>query len=599
MYLNVHIQILVINMSTTNWQYLVYGSWVSFGPKHQTKLSKRSQTPSLDQMKLKTDLGILTGVPEKGKLRFKLHGDSEYSNTLIRQGPLLGDLPMIEIKDGNYPRLLSDECFKALFTSEMTPKTELTYFRDHLETFITKEGELFQEIDGNFVQRNYVVSSVSKSQMREITSKNFVWKFKGMFRWEKMRRAVTRSYLKLSTEKSLLLKRLFESFDPTQDATEYGPYQFQDYLMDMGHVDISLALMDEFHCIDSGDWETCDGPTNARIENARAAGKPAVAFKVKGHTYLLMFDSGSGASGAEPVVIRPTRYQKILESIEEQYEASINTDHRRQLMDDLYEILIENGHNPSMFLMSTLSSEDPLQNLSPEIRIPVSNIINQLNVPNTQTALSTRIQQFMPALLNKFKECDVKLSRTSKKYKETFVSPKIINTLKDGLSVPKSFKCNLKTLFSFMDNKRSWKMSNLPESNCDICMARVPTLKHCGSSKACLKCWAQAGLSTNMSCPFCRQPIEENQLKLCEEERVNNKRKRQTATEVTKMDINTIIAKIRQDDMYKDIHSKTSFSMKKWFVILLRRGLIKINQRPKHEQAAKTLEDALTIFKLM
>jgi hypothetical protein len=63
--------------------------------------------------------------------------------------------------------------------------------------------------------------------------------------------------------------------------------------------------------------------------------------------------------------------------------------------------------------------------------------------------------------------------------------------------------------------------------------------------------------------------------------------------------IETILNRIREDQLYKDIVPETSFAMKKWFVILLRRGLVKIHQRPNCDQAAKSLKDAAKIFKLM
>ena len=107
--------------------------------------------------------------------------------------------------------------------------------------------------------------------------------------------------------KKCKLRHLFSHFDPTEDATEYGPYQFQDYLADHGEIELSVALMESFHSIVSNDWKPLDKMTNARIENARASNKPASAIKVRGHMYLLIFDSGSGASGSDAVLIRAGR----------------------------------------------------------------------------------------------------------------------------------------------------------------------------------------------------------------------------------------------------------------------------------------------------
>lgn len=53
------------------------------------------------------------------------------------------------------------------------------------------------------------------------------------------------------------------------------------------------------------------------------------------------------------------RYEKILESIEEQFESSVSlAEARRPLQNELYDTLVRAGQNPGAFLMHTLHSDD-------------------------------------------------------------------------------------------------------------------------------------------------------------------------------------------------------------------------------------------------
>jgi hypothetical protein len=545
--------------------------------------------------------GTLSGIPESHEMSFQVFGDPEISRSRIRRCPEPNELSIIEVKDGNYPRILSHEARAKLFTPDDIPKDERVEYVDGSERFVCCDGEFFQEIDGNLIRRNFVNPDLTKGQLDDITKTEYTWQFRGQFRWERIRTAVQQTCEELGARAAGRLRHLFSNFDPNEDATEYGPYQFDDYLSNNGEIPLAIAVMNNYQATMTETWHAFDAVTNARIENARSSGRPMAVVKVKGHKYMLMFDSGSGASGAGPVLIRTMRYQKILESIEEQFESSVGSaeEARRPLQDELYETLVRAGQNPGVFLMRALHSEDPYSSLPPSIRPEIERIMDAMRSVTDRGDLSTRIQQFMPALFEKFKECEVRLSvnarRNSKK-----LTLKIARTLRSGLSVPKSYNCNWRTMIEFINREQCWEHTG-KVSTCDICMERRPTLKHCGSSSACLKCWASTAVETNMSCPFCRQEILPGQLKLQEPIRVNHKRKRvvETQEEKNPLNMDTILYAIHQDELYKDVVPKTSFSMKKWFVILLRRGLIQINQRPKHEQAAKTLQDAAKEFKLL
>tara|TARA_B110000046_G_C12793088_1_gene313926 strand:- start:295 stop:573 length:279 start_codon:yes stop_codon:yes gene_type:complete len=88
-------------------------------------------------------------------------------------------------------------------------------------------------------------------------------------------------------------------------------------------------------------------------------------------------------------------------------------------------------------------------------------------------------------------------------------------------------------------------------------------------------------------------------LKLAKRATANRKRKRKTEMTVTKMNYVNILDIVKKDNLYKDISEDTSFAMRKWFTILLRRGLVNIHQRPKNDQASKKFKDAVKIFKLV
>ena len=87
-----------------------------------------------------------------------------------------------------------------------------------------------------------------------------------------------------------------------------------------------------------------------------------------------------------------------------------------------------------------------------------------------------------------------------------------------------------------------------------------------------------------------------NAIKIAKRATANRKRKRQTEMSVTKMNHMDILEIVKKDNLYKDISEDTSFAMRKWFTILLRRGLVNIHQRPKNDQASRKFKDAVKFF---
>ena len=354
------------------WEYLFEAIWLPMSPKHNEILTKRYVRPSLDTLRLPMDVGTLFGTPECGNMKFQVYGDSETVRSRIRRCREPNELSIIEVKDGNYPRLLSHAARVKLFKTDGIPKDECFEHVDGTEKFSCRFGEIFQEIDGNWIGRPFASPDLTQGQVDDITKAEYTWEFKGPFRWERMRTAVHQTCEEVSVSDAERLKRLFSRFDPKEDATEYGPYQFDDYLSQIGEIPLSIAVMNHYHQLPLDNWQPFDAMTNARVENARASGRPMAMVKVKGHMYMLMFDSGSGASGGDPVLIRTMRYQKILESIEEQFESSgSSAEARRPLQNELYDTLVRAGQNPGAFLMHTLHSDDPYSTLPLTLLSPV------------------------------------------------------------------------------------------------------------------------------------------------------------------------------------------------------------------------------------
>ena len=605
------------------WQWLYAGRWIDCEPQNQKVLDEDERAPSMDRLYMTNGVGELWGCPSLNDMTFRVHGDDEEIPTKIRRGHSPGDLPLYYILTRGHQRYLPYEACRILFEEknmqegmcQVRPRMEYAEVQVGTETFVAKNGVLYQKLNNKLRKRRWAHSKMSRWEANKCNKCRYVWEFKGKFRYERMTDAVeevAKNYKKYGFDREArdYLRISFKQFDPTEDSTEYGPFQFPDFLQALAEQSDDSNktewIMKLAHCVqdvysknNSDEWRRFDPFTNAAIEADREFGRPVSVFKSGDHVYVLLFDSGAGASGAPPVVLRPGRYERFLSSIEEQFA--------RSCFSDLFELLREHSINPSTFLMSSInqdSFEEVVNVMCPaSIRDRVRELMTRLNNPNS--SVSMRIQNFLPALLDKFNECEIRLSANPNSTK-VYLDPRVQETLKeDGLH---SEKHEFDDLIAYIYSTNSWHLDGVPSNGltCDICLDDTkPVLGgHCGSHRACLQCWVESMVQKDMQCPFCRQPVTEKVLKMAKaesEEAVVTKgvkRKRQQSFDT----MEEILDQIHQVKMYKDVTLGTRKTMRKWLTIFLRTSLIKLGRRNSpsiNEEQPKTLSAAVRDFRLL
>lgn len=587
---------MVIEHNMSQWQWLYGGVWSDCSPDNNKTLRERYLMPTLECITLTNDYGVLWGVPETHNMLFRMHDDIDEVQTKIRRGPKPGECILFQIKDGPITRIIPPLASAQLFTDGKASSSRQEVMVG-TEIFMAENGILSQKMNGEWVRRRFDDSGLSHDQFEDLTRSRYSWEFKGPFRWERMQLSVKKTCAEISSDHADFLLQTFSDFSPTDDVTEYGPYQFDDYLTSIGEVGLAIKLMENYHSIELERWRPCSASTTARIERSRSEDNSAELIRVHGQTYMIIFDSGAGASGAGPAVVRPMRYQKILESIEEQYQGN----DRRETMSNLFDLLIANDINPRVFLTATISQPGTWQEMVPEsVRTEIITMTAHLHGDGPSNNLSTRLQQFMPTLLQKFQECEMRLSvHEHAPVKKLCAS--VCKTLKTGMCVPASVTATWKELIYFIVRQHSWNCEG-PQSICDICSERKVCLSHCGNNRACLRCWSSTLVKTCFTCPFCRGGVGTDMLKTANCApcvRNTGKRKRVAHEEVaTTKSASELLKVIHKSELYKNVSEKTSFSLQKWFIILLRQKLVNIHQRPKDDQASKSFIDAMKIFKL-
>ena len=373
--------------------------------------------------------------------------------------------------------------------------------------------------------------------------------------------------------------------------------------MAFGHHGVAIQVLDAFNAQPLDDWRPMDALTNMRIESSREDHEPMAVVHVDGQLYSVIFDTGTGASGQSAVLVRPTRYQKILESIEEQFHAAM-AEHRDTITTQLYDALVQHINPTAFLLIFFQDQESAFTSMVPNdtVRAHLRGILDQIGTSTGH--LSTRIQQFMPTLLEKFKECEIRLC-TEETRDPKPCCPELVATMKTGLKIPDSWRSQCKTLADLMRFVRKTDSWELPRGRhtCDICSESCKrTLTHCGDAKVCLKCWADTLVETNMTCPFCRQKMSETDLKTSvfvpivkvDPQKSTGKRKRER-----KWTARELLEQIHQDEKYTEITESTSFDMRKWFTILLRCQLVKVHQMPRNKHGAQNFKTAMKAFKLI
>jgi len=581
----------------SNWQWLFGGTWVDCELKNQVQMSASYDVPTMEPLYLTNALGELWGTLDS--MKFRLHDDDMCINTVVRRGPVEGEMPLFAIVEDGGDFIIPYEMGLQLFGEE-SPVAGPVEVSVGAELFKAENGNIYKCIDGKFEERSWRRTNISKAQFKDMSKTRFVWQFKGPFRWEKMQRAIELTGASCASKKESL-DQMLATFDPEEDLTEYGPYQFQDYLSVHGLDMLAFEVMDHYNTIKSCEWKDFDPHTNAQIENARSKERPGAGILVNDHKYMLIFDGSAGSSGADSVVIRPTRYQKMLESIEEQFYESESRSHR-QTISSLLKLLSQIGISPRLFLFNAAShGDDVIERFVPEeYRERVRGLIMQLR--SSTGSLGTRLQYFLPALMTKFNECEIRMGLSEK------LSPKpldksVCETLANGLRRPRRWSCStFKDMVSFLGEKQSWLLPG--SGNCVLCgETKQRTLVHCGTAGACMKCWVDTLNKSRMSCPFCRNSVEEGQLKLAQSSpkkellvAPKKSRKRKRKRDITPEEF---LLEIQKDGKYSEITPLSSFSMRKWYTILVRRKLLKMSQLPKNSQKCCTLYKAMKEFKII
>lgn len=573
--------------------------WINCTPQNNAIFTERRKTPQMAPLCLTNDYGTISGV--LGNLKFCIHEDDDIVTCDIRQAPKVDELPIYAIVNTNGPFVLDYATSRALFNDNGTVRTSTERVQYGTETFQTVESVLFQVVTDQLFPKRHRPVDITEGHFEDMTRARFRWKFQGPLRWNRMTRAVQTVFANTEDEEQRSeLQEIFDSFNPSEDNTEYGPFQFPDYLNSLGMVDVAFQVVEEFKKIPDSAWSYFDPITNTRIEEARRQERPVVVLEAEGQKYMIVFDIGTGASGNSAVMIRPTRYQKIIESIEEQFHEAAEEQHKR-ILHELFTLLSSNNIDPKQFVMAMVIDEQHALNRlisNPELRTRTQVILQQLHASDGN--LSTRMQQFMPTLLEKFKECEIKMD-DHENLNPTQLCPQIAETLQEGLSIPASLECNtLKEMVQFIQREQCWQLPK-GRNRCDICgQSGLRTLTHCGTASACLKCWADSLVKTNMSCPFCRGTIGEGDLKIASHrpgspvKKNTGKRKRESY-----QSLEDILKEIHKDARYTNISMDTHEPMQKWFTILLRRKLVRIGQMPRNGQRKQDFKEAMKLFKLV
>ena len=556
------------------WQWFFCGRWINCTEENQKTLRKLDAEPSLKPIHLLNDIGTIAGHP--GKLYFSIHDDEQKYNIKIRLGPLKSDHPVYAINDKFVPYDVTTSLFR-----NGKPFVKRKVVEVGTEQWVAEKGRIYETINGVLQEMNWNQTDLTKPQLDELTQTRFHWEFKGPMRWERMRKAVYKTAQEHGNNE---LVEMFESFDPTFEATEHGPFQFPDFLTANNKIPLSIAVSENFYAQEINDWKQIDPYTNRKIEDARKSGDQVVTIKIKGHHYLLFFSSGGGESGSPPVLIRPKRYEMILSSIEDNYS--------RSRMNALIKEVKKYVMDPRIFLMRLMT--DPVaaleEHIPPQHREDIAQLINDVN--NIAAQVQTRIQTLLPTLLNKYKECEIRQS-TTETLRPKRLPKSIRKTLMTGLRVPQGVSMDFPEMVKFIKEKQCWEIKKGHEC-CDICLAEdAIVLGHCGTSSSCLKCWTDSLMETNMTCPFCREKVTDYQLSIVhrQPQEPSKKRKRTVFTE------QEILAQIHKK--YENVNLDDEDSMRKWFTILLRSGVLQNGYLPPNLMKTKSLRGALHDFNLI
>ena len=589
-----------------DWQYLRDQTWVSCSPTNSHLLTARRAEPSMEPLYLINSDGELWGSPENRTMKFRAHHDSIELVSSVRPTPPSDErtLYLAGLNLEN-PVLLPFYACRKLFeesAEEPRPKWSRTSVTVGTEVYIAWRGQLWTEQHGKMVKLTWKQSIVSKEQFESRTQSRYHWEFNGPFREERMRQAVvmTDAALESSDQRSQrTLRRMFVNFNPDQDVTEHGSSQFNDFLCAHGMDKLACQLMDNYHCIPLNGWQSFDRATNRQIEKFRHHNHSNCIVDIRGRQYMLLFDSGGGGSGQPPILIRPERYSCILNSIEDQvYRAAV-----KELFGliDVHSLDIDDIDQTDLFERTL----EIAAVATPEERVRIMAAVRRVTHP--EDYITTRVQQLMPVLLEKYKEGEIRLS-TQEELCPKKLCVKVAATIDTGLSIPsvhRRFCASFKELIQFIEKNQSWVWSDddRQRTTCDICLDDdAHTLNHCGTAKACLKCWVDSLVRTNMGCPFCRQEVKEGQLKgmtttpVLQTNTPSAHKKQRTKCFNS---VEAVLDRIKQDSRYQSTTLQTTAAARQWFTILVRCKVIEMSQLNKCDDSIHTLGSVIQKFQVL
>lgn len=594
----------------TPWEWSYGTHWVLFSDKNQQILDARENEPSMLPLRLlegDNNQVLIEGRPEDSRFRvMKLAVNGFTIKTTIRRTRATNDIPFFAIVTQQSASPLPYDVGKDLFEQKngiWAPRYQKTTRVMGARTFIADEGRLYEQCNRCIKELVWREKDTTREEFEHVTQTSLRWEFKPPFRWQRMLEAVEKT-------RDPILIRTLEAFSPAfpVQASAHGPLQFPDLLR---HTWLSTAderhkrrlgtAIDKLESIyndlckrdETNSWVPVDPVLNTFIERSRTDNNQAITLRMMGDFYTLLFDPGGGASGTNPVLLRPTRYPQLIQSMEDDtiqdlYEKTNRLCTTHGVCEDTWSYLLECDEH----LHSIVSEHFPTR-VVPKV---VEYIRTAQQLPER---IATRRQSYMPVLLEKYKECEIRQVTSPNRKPITRLDRLVEATLATGLRVPSEIDATFRELMTFIDKHRSTKLNSITESTCSICQQQAPLLGgHCGNATACLACWCTTLVQRNMRCGFCNQHVIEGQLKLCRDtECVETKVAKKPTKTVRKMNINDIRQHIDQHLPNFDLNH--THRMEHWYRKLLQCNLITIHQRPRSPQKKKNFTNALKEFRLL
>lgn len=601
-------------MVKTPWEWSYGTQWVIFSDVNQHILNARELEPSMSLLRLiegENGAVVIEGRPENTRFRTMLLTVAGMTtNTSIRRGRAHDDVPFFAVVSEQAAVPLTYDVGRDLFEEHAgiwMPRLAKTTRTMGARTFVADEGRLYEVYEQGVRELIWRRKDLTRSEFEHAMNTRMCWEFKPAFRWQRMHKAIR------NTNDTFLLQAL-DSFSPQwpSDATAHGPLQFPDMIRELWRmetnptykksIETAMERLDSAYTRlqnedDSKPWTRFDPVMNASIERARKDGRNGLTFRLRQQYYMLLFEPGSGASGTTPVLLRPARYRRILQSMEDDvvqqvYEQTLTLCNTHGVDQNTWSRFLQPGDN--------LHSE--LARHFPTYAIPAALQCIQ-NTHHMSERVVARQQTYMPALLEKYKECEIRQAVSDTPPPQTRLDRHVEATLQTGLCVPVHINESFDQLIQFIVEHRSTKLHTAHEtSECILCHQETPLLGgHCGEAKACLACWCTSLAQRQMKCGFCNQTVAEGQLRLV----APASPAAPSPAPPTKL---PTVAKTRTtfDGIRQRLHAHSpalnlnaSYRMEHWYRKMLQCNLITIHQRPKHPQKKKTLDDALQEFHLL